>query len=147
MLGAVFIVLTVLSSALGQDCPIVQASDLGSTDTDALSNGGILGRTYSDPIAIQEMNIVCLSQGETRDTYRFASVVVHIVILIDIVGESLPHLDLECSSGVWISSSRSVSVSSATLTTRLRTDCISCIDSRFDPLSSTEEHCIGMFNI
>ena len=86
--------MTVLSSALGQDCPIFQASarDLGSTGVP--STDGILGDNRRIPIAIQEINIVCLSQGETRDMYRFASVVAQLNVLSNELSELTTQAEL-----------------------------------------------------
>ena len=140
MLGAVFIVLTVLSSALCQDCPIVRSSDLGSTDVP--SNDGLLGYHYAlqgAQVAIEEIEIVCLSQGEMRNEYHSASVIANVETTFNTsLQKQLIQLDLQCANGGWMLLQPVKEVSGSTAQ---RIDCISCKGSESG--SSSLEHCVG----
>ena len=140
------VVLTCAPTANGQDCQILQISDLGDTTTP--SSTGLLPasilRNGSPPLLqIHQLNIVCLSQGSVRDTYGSTSVVVH---FFDEQRDSNSTYQVEyrCENGTWRFETL-ILFPTATLATQLRVDCAICINpmatQTFDV--TEDEHCAG----
>lgn len=141
-----------LSVVNGQDCLILQPSDLG--DTSAPSSVGLLAETLAaefgtgpPSIQILEINPVCLAQGTMRDRYRSISIVVRYLRAADNM-EVEVQVEYDCNnaSGQWrFNPTVAVTVNpEVTLATAVRTNCILCGNSRqVTTVELNENHCAG----
>ena len=162
------ILISVLSFARAQaqaDCPPFNVSELGATDM--LTRGGLIGDALASasgdpsmPVSVQvhDSNIVCITNGQTRDTYRGVSVVVNYTCTgapSECTGNPiLSQFDFGCNTGstgpMWSSTVGSTTTNTittppnGTLSTPLRTDCGVCISparSGFATITNNEQHC------
>ena len=164
-LGAwlLIVALTLVPVSCQIDCPLFNVSELGATDM--LTQGGLIGAALAaasgDPtmpvsVQVHDSNIVCLSSGRTRDTFRTVSVVVRYTCngapSECTTGNSiLSQFDFECVAGPRWTASVGGSASNiittppnGTLSTTLRTDCGVCISparSGFATITNNEQHC------
>lgn len=157
MMWTVSLILLSAMNVNGQDCPMLQISDLGNTT--APSTAGLLADTIAaqtgvvDPfIRIIEVNVVCLGQGSVRDTYRTISLVVEYFSETS-RNVSTVQVDYQCvSSGGWgFAGPGALNANpTATLTTVLRRDCVLCIDPTAPvdtpSLATPDEHCVGKYS-
>ena len=162
-LAVSLILISVLSFARAQvDCPPFNVSELGATDM--RPQGGLIGDAFAArsgdqalPVSVQvhNSNIVCLSSGRTRDTYRTVSVVVNYTCtgtVSECTGNPiLSQFDFGCVDGPrWstsvggTSSNIITTPSNGTLSTPLRIDCGVCISSArsgFETITNNDQHC------
>lgn len=149
------ILLVLCISASGQNglnCAELELSDLG--DTTDLSSTGLLADTLISNsgesgimIRVIQPNIVCLSQGDFRDTYRTVSVIVEYCSATENM-TIIVQVEYQCTGGVWGFGSQPSLISNptGTLTTAQRTDCFLGIDPAMAPVTVTltqDEHCAG----
>ena len=162
-LAVSLILISVLYFARAQvDCPPFNISELGATDM--LTQGGLIGDAFAaasgDPsiaasVQVHGSRIVCLTSGQTRDTYRGVSVVVNYTCTgapSECTGNPiLSQFEFECAAGPRWTASVGGSASNiittppnGTLSTPLRTDCGVCISparSGFATITNNEQHC------
>ena len=144
------------------NCPPFTADLLGSTNaatpTGLVSDAfrAITGETSTITVQVHASNIVCLTSGQTRDTYRGASVVVNQTCS----GTSNPgctgnptlsQFDFGCVSGSMWGASVGGSADSiittpptGSLSTTLRSDCGVCLSparAGFAAVTNNEQHC------
>ena len=143
-------------------CPLIQGSELGSFDAPVA--GGLVSSAYrqgdgdqSPRVQIFEYNVVCLSAGTVRDTYRSVSVVVNYTCIGVSECEDTPftisQFEFGCTaevSGAQWSPSLGGSMegirttpADGSLATPLRTDCGICGSPVRFPFSNNENHCGG----
>ena len=159
------ILISVLSFARAQvtvDCPPFDVSLLGATDmqtTDGLV-GAALRAANGDPampsVQVHNSNIVCITNGRTRDTYSGVSVVVNYTCTggspSGCTGNpTVSQFEFECVTGpTWTTSvggsaSNIITTpSNGTLSTPLRTDCGVCVSPLrlgFDTTTNNDQHC------
>ena len=148
-----------LSCANGQ-CPLIQGNQLGSTDT--ASQGGLIAEAFtvqsgdnpSPPsVLLFGYNIVCLSAGGTRGTYRSVSVVANFSCTgtpSECNGDPLlSQFEFGCTDSQWRSniggSAENIRTTPAdgTLSTPVRTNCSICISPvRGGSSSANDNHCL-----
>ena len=101
MLGILFVIVSVLllsSSCSAQDCTEVLTDDFRNLSAPI---GQLLPDFFQLPfVIVLDSNTVCLAQGEVRDRYRYASVVVNILFPEEPI--NLVHVNLQCTNGVWL---------------------------------------------
>ncbi len=140
-----------LALAYGQSpgCSEIQLGDLG--DSTMLSTAGLLADTLAvvsgdatapPSIQISQINIVCLAQAVTRDTYISTSVVVEYMG----VGAmpAIAQVEYQCMNGAWGFATPSITTTpTSDFSTAQRTDCIICINDLM--LVVPETNCLGEF--
>ena len=137
-----------LGSAAG--CAELQIGDLGSST--APSAQGLLATALAraEPgntnpsVQVFQFNTVCLSQGSVKDRYTSVSVVVR--YRKDGM-EDTAQVEYFCQNGEWIFPMQfSASLNpNVTLSTSLRTDCLTCQPQETTFNVTPEEHCAGTY--
>ncbi len=172
MLAAIFLlILTVFCPTRAQECPQVQASDLGNTSTPSrlglISEATLIGdNSGSDSPNVQLLNftVVCLAVGTTRDRYRFASVVTEYSCSGPVpASSSIPcndsgttvysaQFDLECIGSGWSLAQSTLTVNLANTTGSLESSltrqCSVCVEptvatANFGLDVDNATHCAG----
>ena len=133
------------------NCMMVNPSDLGSQDS--FSEDGIIAEIVDGEVQLVDFNVVCLSSGSLRNTYRSASVLAEYNCRGSCFGGTglrINQFTFECGTlNQWVaimsvdgSLNDSIRTDSmATMTTPLETFCANCMDPRFNEASDSITHC------
>jgi hypothetical protein len=130
----------------GQDCPIVEKSDLGSTSTP--SSVGLLPDTLaaaglSNSIQIIDFNIVCLVQAQMKNEYTSISVIVRYFRDLDSMVADV-QVEFQCSMGQWSAGNNVRMDPIATLNSTIALNCILCFEEgTIGSLVVDDNHCAG----
>ena len=132
-----------------RDCSVIQAANLESTLSvsgliaDSLNTSQYLRNTT---ILVLGYQIVCLAQGEERDTWRAVSLVANYTFNGT---NSVGQFQFECVESNWTATVNGstqytrTDPPDASLETAVRLDCAYCVDPRQLPSANNSQHCLG----